>query len=61
VTYHTLGANFVNGQFVQVFVDGARNWLVLGHPERTEPDAKCELQQTYGNRALVARADPERP
>ncbi|MBU0610001.1 MAG: metallophosphoesterase [Armatimonadetes bacterium] len=56
VTYHTLGANFINGQFVQVFADTARNWLVLGHPDRAETDPKCELQQTYGDRALLERA-----
>jgi hypothetical protein len=55
VTYHTLGANFVDGQFVQVFADSARNWFVLGHPEQPAADAKCELQQTYGDRALPDR------
>jgi hypothetical protein len=53
VTYHTLGANFLNGQFVQVFVDSQRRWFVLGHPERHQPDEKCETQQTYGDRSLL--------
>jgi hypothetical protein len=56
VTYHTLGGNFVNGQFVQVFVDRARNWFVLGHPERAEQNSQFDLQQTYGDRGLLGQA-----
>jgi hypothetical protein len=56
VTYHTLGANFINGQFVQVFVDGTRSWYVLGHPERTETNYQCDIQQSYGDRAVRERS-----
>ena len=58
VMYHQMGASFLhNGQFAQVFIDSQTDaWFVLGHPDRSEQDERCEIQQTYGDRRVMQRA-----
>lgn len=57
VTYHTLAANFRNGQFAQVFMDSDGGWFVQGHPEFASQSPEFDLQQTYGDRSLPAAWD----
>ena len=59
MTYHQLGASHTNnGQFAQVFIDGATGaWFVQGYPEvaPSEQDPKAVQQITYGDRSVMER------